>query len=172
MQVKIRRNDLFMEGTCLLCGEAFPPDIIIATAYRDDGKKSYGDVCPRCIHDGEIAARAAVQEQIQSLRDKAERLLTAAADLEEATRTAIELPTWETWRSAHLQIFLRRIGLHDDARITAFRHEVAGWGEAALHDYLAQEIDPATQADTFHQALYAIAWHEREKRLAILSPEL
>lgn len=164
MKVKIRRNDLFMEGTCLICGEEFPPDIIIATAYSDDGKKSYGDVCPKCIYEGPEAAQSAVQEQIQNLRNRAERLLAVAADLAKEVEETVELPGWEDWRNAHLNTFLQQIGMGDNEQVKQFPCEVKIWDEAALQEYLAQTVEPAEQDDPYQQALYAIAWHEREKR--------
>ena len=164
MKIKIRRNDLFMEGTCVLCGETFPPDIIISTAYSDDEQKSFGDVCPKCIHDGPEVASTAIHGQIKHLRERAERLLAVAADLEAEAGDSLDMPNWAEWRRAHLLTFLRQIEMADHDGVKAFRDELKRWPDDKLATFLDEDVDPTTANDPFHQACYAVAWHEQERR--------
>lgn len=164
MKIRLARNDLFVEDTCVICGEEFPPDIITATAYSDDHSHSYGVVCPKCIHNGPQAIKGAMIEQIRLLRERAERLLRVAAELETETQKPFAVPTWPEWRETHLKTFLRHIDMLRDERVKSFRREIKCWEDSALQCYLDKNDTAPETANALGQAMYAVAWHERQSR--------
>jgi hypothetical protein len=164
MKITLSRNDLFTEDTCVICGEEFPPDIITATAYTDDKSRSYGVVCPKCIHGGIDGIRQAIAGQVDTLRERAERLLAVAAELEAEATRPLDVPTWNKWRLTHLKTFLRHINMLDDAHVAEFRHNVKAWRDNELQEYLIRYDAAPNGDDSLLQAKYAIAWHERESR--------
>lgn len=164
MKITIKRNEAFTESTCVICGNTFPPDIIVATAGSDDGQKIYGVVCPACIKRGLATMQTLLRERVQQLRDQAQALLAIADDLEREAERRIDSPSWDEWQEAHLMTFLQRVGMAEDQRVKHFRQRIREWSLDELNRYLNREVDVATKDDSYQQALYAVAWHEWERR--------
>ncbi len=164
MKIKIQRNDLFMEAACLLCGEAIPPDIVMAKAYSHDGRRAFGEVCPVCLSEGAEAAAGKLREQIETMRGRAERLLTMADKLQAETEHPLEMPSLAAWRNKHLQVFLNGLDLADETTVKQFQATVVGWSDAELQIFLEQTESSGSYSNPFEQARYAIAWHEKTCR--------
>ncbi|MCB9128318.1 MAG: hypothetical protein H6638_10490 [Ardenticatenales bacterium] len=164
MKIRLERNHLFMEGNCVICGEAFQPALLLPMVYDDSGNQQYGELCTRCLEAGPAHIRAQVARQVAASRERAASLLAQADQLEAELDRPLEMPDRTTWQRAFLDAFLAELGLADNDEITAFRAEVAMWPDEVLQRYLTTQIAAAQSSDKLQRARYAIAWQSGEAR--------
>jgi hypothetical protein len=77
MDIKIERNNVYVNWICCACGKEFELEAVIATAYVNN--EEIGGVCPMCLKEGSAGIAQRMREHAAMLRQHAQALEWFAA---------------------------------------------------------------------------------------------